>query len=170
MPFVSHSQEKAPYLALNVSFSEVNEIKNKLEQKMGKKLINRGEAHVTVITPPEYELLKEKISMTTIDELASLSKIQEAPFQVVCVGKGSLTSPKLQETYFLVLSAPELISLRKKILQTYITLGGNDQVKFNPEEFYPHITVGFLERDLHIQDGVVKDRSSCYEYLESISN
>lgn len=170
MPFVSHSLEKYPYLALNVSFSEVNEIKNKLEQRMEKKLTNRGEAHITVITPPEYEILKDKMSMTTIDELALLSKIQEAPFQVVCIGKGMLSSPKLQETYFLVVSAPDLISLRKKILQTYVSLGGSDQVNFKPEEFYPHITIGFLERDLHIQDGVVKDHSSCYEDLESLSN
>lgn len=166
--FVSHAQEKAPYLAQNISYLEIQNIKEKLETKIGKKLKNRGEAHITVITPPEYEILKEKLSITAIDEIASISKMQEYPFEALCVGKGQLVNDETKETYFVVVKSKALIELRKKVKETYMLAGGKSS-DFDAEVFYPHITIGFTERDLHLQDGVVKNSSSCYMQLDTKS-
>lgn len=163
-PFVSHAQEKAPYLAQNVSYLEIQNIKESLELKIGKKLKSRGEAHITVISPPEYEVLKEKLSMTAIDEIASINKMQEYPFEALCVGKGQLVNEESKETYFVVIKSKALLELRKKIKETYVQAGGKN-TDFDAEVFYPHITLGFTDRDLHLQDGVVKNSSSCYMHL-----
>lgn len=163
--FISHAQEKTPYLAQNVSYSEIKNIKENLEVKIGKKLKNRGEAHITVISPPEYEIIKEKLSMTAIDEIASISKMQEYPFEALCVGKGQLANDESKETYFVVVKSKALLGLRKKIKETYVQAGGKT-ADFDAEVFYPHITLGFTDRDLHLQDGVVKNSSSCYMQLE----
>ena len=33
--------------------------------------------------------------------------------------------------------------------------------KYHLTDFYPHITLGFTKRDLHFEDGVRKDKSTC---------
>lgn len=163
--FISHAQEKSPYLAQNVSYSEVKNIKESLEVKIGKKLKSRGEAHITVISPPEYKVLKEKLTMTAIDEIALINKIQDYPFEALCVGKGQLVNDESVETYFIVVKSKALLELRKKINTTYIQSGG-DHTEFDVDVFYPHITLGYTERDLHLLDGVVKNSSSCYVQMQ----
>lgn len=164
--FISHGQERTPYLAQNISFQEIKSLKEKIENKIGKNLKNRGEAHITVITPPEYEVLKEKLSMTAIDELASIAEIQQIPFEVLCLGRGQYFNKNEDETFFIVVKSQRLLELRKKIKDTFVKSGG-DNFAFNPEVFFPHITVGYTNRDLHFQDGIVKDTSSCFIALDS---
>lgn len=158
--FISHSQEKTPYLSMNIYYSEVNSIRLELEKKQKISLKNRGEAHITVLTPIEVETLKSYgLNMSAIDELAQIEKIQQIPFQVSCLGEGRLGDLK---TYFLVVKSKELLKLRKKILDLALQINlTNQTIAFYPEEYFPHITLGFTERDLHIQDGVRKDETSC---------
>lgn len=161
IPFVDNSKTAAPYLSMNIDFDSITVIRKDVERIERLVLQNRGEAHITVITPPEFEQLKSVLSMELLNEVALLNRIQETPFEIVCVGRGQLKeNRKVLSTYYVVLEAPELVSLRQTIATLYRTRGGPAS-GFNPDDFYPHITVGFTERDLHQSDGVIKSKASC---------
>lgn len=161
VPFVDNSKTAAPYLSMNIDFNSITVIRKDVERIERLVIQNRGEAHITVITPPEFEQLKSVLSMELLNEVALLNRIQEAPFEIVCVGRGQLKEDsKTLSTYYIVVDAPELVSLRRTIATLYKTRGG-PAAGFNPDDYYPHITVGFTERDLHLSDGVVKSKASC---------
>ena len=60
-------------------------------------------------------------------------------------------------TYFVVVQSEDLISIRKKIQDSFVGKGG-DKNDFNPLNYFPHITLGFTKRDLHESDGVIKGK------------
>lgn len=170
LPFQSHQGPGAfaSYLVMDVKYPPVADLyKQLLVAIKGVSLINRGEAHITVVTPVEYtEILKSKLSMTEIDDIAKKNKIQDSKFEVVCVGKGSLeVNSKTEDAYYVVVRSPDLLKIREEIQKLFIMKGG-DKDFFKPQYFYPHITLGFTLRDLHVDDGVIKDESSCVYDLE----
>lgn len=170
LPFQSHQGAGAfgSYLVMDVNYKPVADVyKQLLVAIKGVPLINRGEAHITVITPVEYnEILKSKLSMQEVDDIAKKNKIQNAKFDVVCVGKGSLEiESKVEDTYFVVVRSPDLLKVREEIQKLFVEKGGQKDY-FKPQYFYPHITLGFTLRDLHVDDGVIKDESSCVYDLE----
>lgn len=169
LAFISHQGSGAfdSYLTMEVNFEPVADVFKQLLIAKRMELTSRGEAHITVITPVEYyEILKSKISMTEIDELAKKHKIQSSKFEVVCVGKGSADiNNKTEYTFYLVVRSPDLMKLREEIHKVFVSKGG-DKDFFKPQYFYPHITLGYTERDLHLSDGVIKDESSCAGDLE----
>lgn len=159
--FVDNSKMAVPYLTMNIAFAPISDIRTNIEQKEKLNLVHRGEAHITVITPPEFERLRSVLSMELINEVALLNRIQETPFEIVCIGRGQIQeNRKTLSTYFVVVDAPELLTMRHTIATLYKTHGGRPS-EFDPDLFYPHITIGYTERDLHLQDGVAKDKSSC---------
>jgi 2'-5' RNA ligase len=161
VPFVENSKTAAPYLAMNIDFDSISTIRKDVEKMEKLSLLNRGEAHITVITPPEFEQLRSVLTIELLNEVAQLNRIQETPFEIVCVGRGQLKeSKKTLSAYYVVVAAPALITLRHTIAILYKTRGGL-AADFNPDNFYPHITVGFTERDLHQSDGVVKSKATC---------
>lgn len=161
VPFTDNSKTQAPYLSMNIDFTAISDLRKRIEAKQKVELKHLGEAHITVIAPQEYEQLKSVLTMELINEVALLNRIQESPFQIICLGRGQLREGnKTLLTYFIVIEAPELMNLRQTIATLYKTNGGQSNA-FRPEEFYPHITVGFTERDLHLSDGVIKDKTSC---------
>lgn len=169
LPFISH-QGSGPfdsYLTMEVNFEPVADLFKQLLIAKRVPLTNRGEAHITVITPVEFtEILKSKLTMTEIDEIAQKNKIQNAKFEVVCVGKGSLDiNAKTEWAFYLVVRTPDLLRIREEIQKAFVAKGG-DKEFFKPQYFYPHITLGYTERDLHISDGVIKDESSCAHDLD----
>ena len=169
VPFLKH-EEKGPfksYLAMNLPYSEYSNIRESLEKKNGLKLTNRGEAHITVITPPEYDkVLSKKVSIQEIHKLAEKMNIQNSSYKNVCVGKGSAkVEGKDENTYFVVIHSDRLFEIRKAIKDLYISRGGK-AADFNAENFYPHVTLGYTKRDLHAEDGVIKDESRCLYTLQ----
>lgn len=170
LPFQSHHGAGAfdSYLVMDVNYPSVADVyKQLLAAIKGVPLTNRGEAHITVITPVEFsEILKSKLSMQEIDNIAKKNKIQDANFEVVCVGKGSLeVNSKIEDTYFIIVRSADLLKIREEIQKLFIKKGGQKD-DFRPQYFYPHITLGFTLRDLHVDDGVIKDESSCVYDLE----
>lgn len=166
----------ANYLSMEIPYLPISQARLQLEALLGAKLKNRGEAHITVITPPEYfQVLKEKISIQEINQLAVKSNLQSARFEALCLGAAS---PKIQttsgggknfkvfsgneppSTYYVVVKSDDLLKFRVAIQKLYIARGGNP-TSFNPLHYFPHITVGFTDRDLHESDGVIKDISTC---------
>lgn len=149
------------YLAVSLPFEKYEKIRQNIEQKNGITLKHRGEAHITVISPPEYKNLESFLKMEELQALAQEMNIQQSPFDSLCIGKGiSKKSPQEGVTYFMVIESKKLREFRKKIESLFLSRGGNPK-SFLANAFYPHITLGFTQRDLHFEDGVIKDTTSC---------
>lgn len=171
MPFIVH---KGPgkwdnYLVQNIPFEPIADLFKQLLISQRRSLTNRGEAHITVITPIEYwDVLKPQgVTIEVINELSLSKKIQNAKFKILCLGSGEKEiEDKLEKTFFVVVESADLISLRQAVLDLYLSKGGSPD-KFNPKNYYPHITLGFTKKDLHESDGVIKNSDSCFTELGS---
>ncbi|KAJ1995844.1 hypothetical protein EDC05_000502 [Coemansia umbellata] len=136
-------------------------------------LQSRSEAHVTVITPPEFDrvLKPAGIGIEEIERIALESNIQNARLKPVCIGRfnGALPNPvaDLDKGNFLLYSLivadvhGDLLGIRRKIFKLYREKGGEGAL-FQPEGFWPHVTIGFDRRDLFIEDGIYKGSNYCY--------
>lgn len=167
--FLSHSGPGPwdSYMTLNLPFEPMAELFKQLLLKERRPLTSRGEAHVTVVTPVEFwNVLKPKgVTMAEIEEIAKTMRIQEAKFDVVCLGRGTAkVDGKDEHTYYVVVNSPDLVAIRIAIRSLFVKKGGKAS-DFDPKAYHPHITLGFTKRDLHESDGVVKDRKSCVASL-----
>jgi hypothetical protein len=89
-----------------------------------------GEAHITVISPPEYEVLaKVNISIEDINTIATAHRIQASKFRVVCLGMVELDE---NIVYQLIVSSSDLVDIRTKLFQLYWSKGGNTAL-FDPK-------------------------------------
>lgn len=169
-PFIAHSENRplGSYLAMNLSYAPYKQLLEEVQQVEAVTLKNRGEAHITVISPVEFDkVLKKRLSMKEINKIAEKAKVQEAVFTPVCVGRGQKElSAQLEKTYYVVVDSSALLELRRAIQAAYIKKGGA-ALDFQPAAFYPHITLGFTSRDLHFEEGVIKNKESClYSFKE----
>lgn len=164
LPFLPHDS----YLIMNVNYSPVKKMVEQINNQRSIPLKNRGESHVTVITPVEYQnILKKKLSIAEINALAKEHKIQDSKFEMTCVGKGTVEiEGKEESTFYIVVKSPALLSIRKKIQQAFIKKGGTENA-FVPERYFPHITLGFTKRDLHEHDGIIKDEKNCFADIKT---
>ena len=155
------------YLTMEIPYAPVKKLYKDLSNRLGANLITRGEAHITVITPPEFTgELKSYITMEEINALAVEMEIQKSQFAIKCLGSGSLIiDEKLEKTFYIVVESQDLLKIRRRILETIQARGGSPTL-FKPERFFPHITVGFSKRDLHESDGIFKDATTCIEKIE----
>lgn len=169
VPFLSHvgSAPMSNYLAMNLRFSPFDELRQQVEQRLGFKLKQRGEAHITTITPVEFDsALQKHLSMNDINTLAARRRIQNTPFSVVCVGRGAaVLKGKTEYTYYAVVHSPGLTQIREDIAQVFNRRGGSN-LAFDSRRYSPHVTLGFTDRDLHESDKVFKDRRSCWEHVQ----
>ncbi|UXR63497.1 hypothetical protein EZJ49_10465 [Bdellovibrio bacteriovorus] len=155
---VSPAREKPKsYLSLELPYPAFEKMRQEVEKSQHVSLQHRGEAHITVVNPMEFTKLKKKVSMNEINALAEQMDLQKAPYHLLCVGKGSV---KDDSTYYAVVESDRLFQIRKAIHILYTSKGGKTE-DFSPEQFYPHVTLGFTKKDLHFEDGVIKDASSC---------
>lgn len=153
--WISHEN----WLAVPLDFNRYSSLRAQIEGLEKINLKHRGEAHITVVSPPEYEQLK---SFINIDELESLfkDKIMNASWHAVCVGSFQKNQMK---TFYVVVKSDDLQKIRREIK----TLA--KQSNFDPENYHPHITLGFTEKDLHLADGAVKNDSSCMYPLAELN-
>ena len=165
--FIIHKGDKKleNYLALNLPYPSFAKLHLDLEAQYGK-LKNRGEAHLTVITPVEFESsLNSKLSIDEINKIAEDAQIQASKLRPICIGRGtSKVNEQNESTYFIVMEADELFDLRRKIQKAFVGKGGQIE-QFNPDHYFPHITIGFSLRDLHESDGVIKSKNACLAKL-----
>lgn len=161
--FIPHTADKpfGSYLSMNLPYEPFQQIREQLEQMLGKKLTNRDEAHITVITPPEYDVLKSKINIQEINQIAMEMHLQKSKYKPLCIGQGELKlNNQFEQTYYVVVASEALFAIRQKIEDIYVLRGGQKN-NFRAEVYYPHVTLGFTLRDLHYEDGVIKDATSC---------
>jgi 2'-5' RNA ligase len=154
------------YLTMNIHYPPVKALFAQLAADHPLKLKNRGEAHITVITPPEFaDVLQHKISIVDIDKIAAEMAIQSSAFSVLCLGRGTAQIKQQPVgTFYLLVESTALLNIRHKIHALYVLRGGQSTA-FIPTDYFPHITLAFSVRDLHESDGVIKNRQSCYAKL-----
>ena len=162
--FIPHQGDTkfANWLGMNLPFEPFNKLRINLETRLETKLINRGEAHVTVITPPEYDnIISKHLSITEIQKIALSENIQKSKIEPVCLGQGTANiDGRTESTWFIVVRSDDLVMIRQKIKEAFIKKGGNPN-EFIPTNYYPHITLGYSKRDLHESDGIIKNADSC---------
>lgn len=162
--FIEHSEAKPfqSWLGMNLEYQPFEKLRKELQSYLTTELTNRGEAHITVISPIEFDqVLSKKISIQRINEIANQLNIQESDLTAICLGKGNKElNQKIESTYFVVVKSENLLRIRKKIQTEFESLGGKKDA-FNAELYHPHVTLGFTKRDLHFEDGVVKNEASC---------
>jgi 2'-5' RNA ligase len=158
-PFLKHNGAGfGSYLAINLPFAPAEKLRKQVEDKAKIKLKNRGESHITVLTPPEFNnIISKKLSIGQVDAIAAKHHIQKARIDVVCVGRFSKEG---KQVYFVVVSSNPLIEIRQAIAAEFQAAGGEPRA-FDPLHFQPHITLGFTDSDLHESDGAIKDERSC---------
>ena len=156
------------YLALNTPAKPVRGLLELVMARENLRLKSRGELHVTVISPPEFaQFSVVRMSMRNIEVVADKLQLEDADLDPLCLGMGqALVEGKLERTYFIVLRSENLVRIRAKILSEALAKANDGQRAslaqgFDPDHFYPHITVGYTREDLHEQQGVIKDRTSC---------
>lgn len=157
------SVKEKTYLSVDLPYPAFEKLRKDLESSLGKPLQHRGEAHITVITPPEMKVLRKKVSAKEIQALAERMDLQKSPYHLLCVGKGQL---KEDATYYAVIESDRLFQIRKAVHLLFTSKGGRAD-DFSPEQFHPHVTLGFTKKDLHLEDGVIKDASSCIYSLRA---
>ena len=152
--------EPSNYVSLEIKdYNPYKQTLTNLDKILGNseknELKNRGEAHITVITPPEFAVLTTKITPEVIH--SEWNKWTARSFKERCLGEGQIidANAKILKTYFIVVDSPDLKKFRSYLKQKYSIDA------FNAELFYPHITIGFTERDLHYEQGVIKDINAC---------
>jgi len=160
------------YLQQTLDFNSVKGLYGQL-QKTVLDLQTRQEAHITVINPQEYGdvLSKAGVTMDEIDNIAKRHRIQNASFKVLCMGKAHVpVNGKPDTVFFLVVSAPSLVKIRKDVERLYVKKGGEPSL-FEAEAFWPHITVGFTIRDVFLlpDDHVYKGTNTCIRPVKFIS-
>lgn len=166
VPFFAHQGSGAfdNYLAMNLPYPPAEALWKSLEKQLGAPLKNRGEAHITVISPPEFSgVLSKVLTMQEINEIAQVMNIQNARFTPLCLGRAQVTlGEKTEQTYYVVVYSEDLLAIRRAIFEKYRSKGGEPSL-WDPVHFYPHITIGFTKQDLHEEaNGVRKGVNSCF--------
>ncbi|CAO3612009.1 unnamed protein product [Cunninghamella echinulata] len=157
IPFKEHNED-SPWLGMELDFQYVKPIFDSLNSTT-QPLLTRNEAHITIISPPEYKILSSvNITIVDINAVAMKHKVQSSHFKVTCLGK---VSQQNNTVYQLIVTSPDLIKIREDIFRLYYSKHGNLAL-FDPHSFWPHITVGFTNHDLFIENGVYKGLNACY--------
>ena len=151
-------------LALNVDSSQLPRLRRAITSRIGRPLKFftgwdlKGEAHVTTITPPEYrDVLRPYVSMTEINAVARQLDIQDADLRVLGLGSGArIIEGQREETFFLVVESAKLREIRRMIHALFVRRGGQTE-DFDPERFFPHLTIGYTHSDIHESHGLIKD-------------
>ena len=153
-------------LIRNVDYPSVHALVSQLNSLYQINLQDRNEAHITVVTPPEFQASIAKF-VSASEMLARYSpSIQSVPFDVVCVGsRKSSTAPNL--VFFLVVKAPGLNAIRNDLAQEAASRARTRSVpfEFQPEAFWAHITIGFIKGDVF---EFTKGPESCLPDVELI--
>ncbi len=157
------------YIAKAIPYGPINKVKKLLETRLETTLQARPEAHLTLVTPPEYQELTKVLKRENILALADRMGIQKSSFSVPCLGKGTkVEGSSIMATYYLVVQDEALTAFRQALAEQFLAQGGKPG-QFLPLQYHPHITVAFTKRDLHFEDGVVKDQKSCIFAVEGHS-
>jgi len=163
VPFVSHGDFYAVAVALPPAQALLKQL-NTFLALPGAGLKNRGEAHITALTPSEFSDLRARPKgMETINRIASAVNLQNAAWTPLCIGVGVSAKDKALQTYYVVVESPPIADFRAQLARA---LGAFEDPA---DPYHPHITIGFTSRDLFNRDfgtrrdgtHAAKDTASC---------
>jgi hypothetical protein len=159
MPFEVHDNA----LAMNIEYKQLPNIRSKISEKVDSELkfftgwSERGEGHITVITPPEFiNVLSKYISIEDMNQIAKRNHIQKSDLRTLGLGSATrLVGDREEMTFFFIMDSLNLRKIRHKIQELFVHRGGGVS-DFDPSWYFPHVTVGFTLKDLHENNGVIK--------------
>jgi len=156
-------------LAMNIAYEPIKDLRRQMESTLYRgnslKFLTtweaRGEAHVTTITPVEYQecMWSEKrkiytIHIKEIEKIALKYNIQSSDLKIKGVGFGRKKFDdrhRTDETHFIIVNSDNLEKIRDEIYKLYQERKGKKDC-WHPNKFYPHITIGYTHKDLHFPD------------------
>ncbi len=166
VPFSSQYSEDGA-LIRSVDYRSVNDLIPQIEKQFesllnGQKLVDRNEAHITVITPPEAKtgFFPGSIGIDKVlptDKMINLFKprLQNTTFNIICVGMQKNNKGNI--VFYLVVDSSDIIGIRKEVYD--IVRVKDPSIPFKPTgSYYPHITIGYIGGDVH---GVSKGSETC---------
>ncbi|KAG0207356.1 hypothetical protein BGX28_001364 [Mortierella sp. GBA30] len=171
VPFIPHSGTAlfTNWVGLNVDFKYVKpifDIVNTTQAFGNGTLISRGESHITIIAPTEYDQILHPAGVT-IEELNAIAtrknSLQRAKFELECLGRVQVVTKDgvFQQSLQIILkNYKDLIRYREEVFKLFVKKGGNPAL-FDAESYKPHITLGFKHRDIFVEDGVFKGKNAC---------
>ncbi|KAG0311904.1 hypothetical protein BGZ99_009841 [Dissophora globulifera] len=172
VPFIPHNGTAlfTNWVGLNVDFKYVQpifDLVNATHSLSNGTLLSRGESHVTVILPPEYDNILHPAGVT-IDELNALAshnnRLQRAKFEIECLGRVQVVSKPdnafQQAVQIILKNFGDIVAYREDVYKLFVKKGGNPAL-FDPWNFTPHITLGYKIRDIFVEDGVFKGKNAC---------
>lgn len=153
-------------LAMSIEYTQILNLRNQVSRVIGRPLNFftgwniHGEAHITVVTPVEFDqvLKKVNITMNEIEAIAKRYEIQQSRLNILGIGSAKRTiNNEEHETFFIIVDSENLRLIRQQVFYLFVKRGG-DRSLFDPTWFFPHITLGFTkDRDLHESHGVYKN-------------
>lgn len=175
VPFSSQYSEDGS-LIRSIHFRSVNDLIPQLEEQFkdlldGQRLQDRNESHITVITPPEGKTGFFPGSVGTdrvlpTGQMIDMYKgsIQDTSFAIECVGMQKSSNGSI--VFYLVVESNDILNIRKEI---YNIVSPDSTIPFHPtNEYYPHITIGFIGGDVFVDDEgekVSKGKDTCVSDL-----
>ncbi|KAF9329605.1 hypothetical protein BGZ91_000493, partial [Linnemannia elongata] len=163
------------WVGLNVDFKYIQPVFQKVNTTLALgngTLTSRGESHITIILPPEYDniLSKAGVTMEELNALATKNnRLQRARFDIECLGRvQAVTQPGnvfQQSVQLIVKNYKDILAYRTDVFKLFVKKGGNPAL-FAAENYTPHITLGFKNRDLFIEDGVYKGKNACIHKVQ----
>ncbi len=157
----------------NIDFKAVNNLIPQLERTFakelkGQKLEDRGESHITVITPPEGKtgFFKGSRGIDLVLPTKKMiqmykKKMQEALYTPLCIGMQQ-NKDKSKTVFYIVINSEDIIDIRNSIY--YYVQRKDKTIPFHPtKNYFSHITIGFVGGDVH---GVDKSSKSCVANIE----
>lgn len=170
VPFSSQFIEDGA-LIRNINYSAVKSLIPLIKEKFPEivpeieSLQTRGEAHITVITPPEAQgwFNKDKKGINFLISSIELHKkyfssLQKTKFTPRCIGKQS--NDKGNTVFYIVVESDDLFAIREEIQREMESRAkfSKKKVYFSAKNYFPHITIGFIGGDVH---GVSKGLDTC---------
>lgn len=145
----------------------LQQIRGALEAKLGRKLLPKDTAFITVVSPAEFRVIGQTLKMNTLDKIVAKEGSMKAAIKALCVKKMTTSlGGKTEESWYVDVESPQLLELRQSIWRRFLVNGGLTG-EFLWKRWSPHITVGFTSADSHDEDRVIKDKSECVYRLEA---
>lgn len=151
------------YTSYDLAYPYYKNVYDKLVRRVGP-LKTRGEAHITLISPPEYKNLTAKNSSIKAERIHQLTNefvATQPAFTNNCLGHFEKDG---QHVYYVVVDSQALFDFRKQIAAE----ANVPAEQFDPNLFFPHVTIGFTKEDMHYEQGARKNAASCPEELKMV--
>ena len=175
------------YLATTLNHTHFPQIKKQIEKIANTTLKDRGEAHMTIITPPEYgyeaenyqQGLGKLIKLPELNAIAQgertreesamqLFSVQQFDMYPLCIGKASRSIGKKGEkgykedsaVYYIIVESKQASAFREELETEFQARRGNPS-HFCAKCFRAHITIGYEDNDWFEDKSIYKTEHTC---------